>query len=256
MGSVAALAARQYTGGAGSGEPAQCAYAVRVPPMPRNLLLAVRQAFDPAFRAVAIKTAAVSAALFAALILALGLGASRHRAGGHRLARLDDQGARRGGRGGAQPHAVPGCLPPWRSASSSRRSPMRSMPGTIRTSRRRRGSRSCCPRSPRPKLVPGRPGAQRSGPAAVSLAGAECLCFLRVERLLVGPRIFRVGRAAPTGTGHGAARVQEITVAIFVGGILITLLLSIPVVNWLMPMIATAFMVHEFDALERRHAGT
>lgn len=41
---------------------------------------------------------------------------------------------------------------------------------------------------------------------------------------------------------------------LFFGGVLITLLLSIPVVNWLMPMIATAFMVHELEGVARRAA--
>ena len=40
----------------------------------------------------------------------------------------------------------------------------------------------------------------------------------------------------------------------FASGVLITLLLSLPVVNWLMPMVAIAFMVHHIEEIERRAA--
>lgn len=41
---------------------------------------------------------------------------------------------------------------------------------------------------------------------------------------------------------------------LFLAGVVITLLLSIPLVNWFMPVVAAAFMVHIFEGLRRRRA--
>jgi uncharacterized protein involved in cysteine biosynthesis len=41
---------------------------------------------------------------------------------------------------------------------------------------------------------------------------------------------------------------------LFFAGVIITLLLSIPFVNWFMPVVAAAFMVHIFEGLRRRDA--
>lgn len=40
----------------------------------------------------------------------------------------------------------------------------------------------------------------------------------------------------------------------FIAGVLITLLLSIPLVNWFMPVVAVAFMLHMFESMRRREA--
>ena len=39
---------------------------------------------------------------------------------------------------------------------------------------------------------------------------------------------------------------------VFIAGVVITFLLSIPFVNWFMPVIAAAFIVHEFERLRSR----
>ena len=39
---------------------------------------------------------------------------------------------------------------------------------------------------------------------------------------------------------------------LFIAGVVITLLLSIPFVNWFMPVVAAAFMVHIFEGIRRR----
>jgi uncharacterized protein involved in cysteine biosynthesis len=41
---------------------------------------------------------------------------------------------------------------------------------------------------------------------------------------------------------------------LFVAGVVITFLLSIPVVNWFMPVVATAFMLHIFESLRRKQS--
>jgi uncharacterized protein involved in cysteine biosynthesis len=39
---------------------------------------------------------------------------------------------------------------------------------------------------------------------------------------------------------------------LFAAGVVIAVLLTIPVVNWLMPVIAAAFMLHVFETLRQR----
>lgn len=39
---------------------------------------------------------------------------------------------------------------------------------------------------------------------------------------------------------------------VFAGGVVITVLFSIPLINWIMPVVATAFMVHVLERLRRR----
>ena len=43
---------------------------------------------------------------------------------------------------------------------------------------------------------------------------------------------------------------------IFIGGVVITVLLSIPIVNWMMPVVAVAFMAHEFEGVGGREAAS
>jgi uncharacterized protein involved in cysteine biosynthesis len=39
---------------------------------------------------------------------------------------------------------------------------------------------------------------------------------------------------------------------VLVAGVVITILLTIPVINCVLPVVAAAFMVHEFERLKRR----
>ena len=41
---------------------------------------------------------------------------------------------------------------------------------------------------------------------------------------------------------------------LWIGGVIITLALSIPLVNWLMPVLAAAFMLHLFEKIRRAQA--
>jgi CysZ protein len=43
---------------------------------------------------------------------------------------------------------------------------------------------------------------------------------------------------------------------VFIGGVVVTFLLSIPVVGWMMPVVAVAFMVHVFEGLGGRDTAT
>ena len=86
------------------------------------------------------------------------------------------------------------------------------------------------------------------------IPGLNVFVFYGLNGYLLGREYFELvalrriePRAARRLRGRSRWRV-------LLGGILITILFSIPVINWLMPIIATAFMVHEFDAVERRSA--
>ncbi len=223
--------------------------------MPRNLLLAVRQAFDPAFRAVAIKTAAVSAALFAALILAMGWALHAIELVG--IGWLDWTIKALAGAGAVvlslmlfpllATMAVGLFLEEIADAVDARHYPDKpEAPGqpilscTVSTA----------------KLVLVALALNILVLPLYLLPGLNVFVFYGLNGYLLGREYFELvalRRLEP----RMARRVRRKSRwRIFAGGILITLLLSIPVINWLMPMIATAFMVHEFDALERRHAGT
>jgi uncharacterized protein involved in cysteine biosynthesis len=43
---------------------------------------------------------------------------------------------------------------------------------------------------------------------------------------------------------------------IFIGGVVITVLLSIPIISWMMPVVAVAFMVHVFEGMRDRDAAS
>ena len=84
--------------------------------------------------------------------------------------------------------------------------------------------------------------------------GINVFVFFGLNGYLLGREYFELVAlrrydARQTRSMQKAARWR-----VFTGGVLITLLLSIPVINWLMPLIATAFMVHEFEGIGRRHA--
>ena len=223
--------------------------------MPRNLLLAVRQAFDPAFRAVAIKTAAVSAALFAALILAMGWALHAIELVG--IGWLDWAIKALAGAGAVvlglmlfpllATMAVGLFLEEIADAVDARHYPDR-------------------PEAPGQSILSSTVSTAKLVLVALALnvlvlplyllPGLNVFVFYGLNGYLLGREYFELVALRRLEPGTTRRVYRRSRWRIFVGGILITLLLSIPVVNWLMPMIATAFMVHEFDALERRHAGT
>ncbi len=223
--------------------------------MPRNLLLAVRQALDPAFRAVALKTAAISAALFAALIFAVGWALHAIELVG--IAWLDWTIKAVAGAGAAivavmlfplvATLVVGLFLEEIADAVDARHYPDK-------------------PEAPGQSILSSTFSTAKLVLIALALnllvlplylvPGINVFVFYGLNGYLLGREYFELValRRLEPRTARRACR--KFRWRIFVGGILITLLLSIPVINWLMPMIATAFMVHEFDAMERRDAGT
>ena len=219
--------------------------------MPRNLLLAVRQAFDPAFRAVALKTAAISAGLFALLMISLGWALDALTLFG--IAWLDWTIRAIAGAGAvvvgimAFPlvaTVVVGLfLEEIADAVEARHYPDK-------------------PAAPGQSIASSLASAVRLVLVAAILnvlvlplylvPGLNVFVFYGLNGYLLGREYFELvalRRIEPRAAGllRGRSRWR-----VLLGGILITVLFSIPVINWLMPIIATAFMVHEFDALERR----
>lgn len=221
--------------------------------MPRNLLLAVRQAFDPAFRAVVLKTVAVSAGLFALLIASLGWALDALTL--FDAAWLDWTIKAVAGAGTivvavlafplVATIAVGLFLEDIADAVDARHYPHK-------------------PAAAGQPVVSSLVSAVRLVLAALILnvlvlplyliPGMNVFVFYGLNGYLLGREYFELvalRRIEPRAVRrlHGRSRWR-----VFLGGVLITVLFSIPVINWLMPIIATAFMVHEFDAVEQRNA--
>ncbi len=221
--------------------------------MPRNLLLAVRQAFDPAFRAVVLKTVAVSAGLFALLIASLGWALDALTL--FDAAWLDWTIKAVAGAGTivvailafplVATIVVGLFLEDIADAMDARHYPHK-------------------PAAAGQPVVSSLVSAVRLVLVALILnvlvlplyliPGMNVFVFYGLNGYLLGREYFELvalrriePRAARRLRGRSRWRV-------FLGGVLITVLFSIPVINWLMPIIATAFMVHEFDAVEQRNA--
>ncbi|MDE0333947.1 MAG: EI24 domain-containing protein [Defluviicoccus sp.] len=221
--------------------------------MHRNLFLAVRQAFDPAFRAVVLKTVAISAALFALLIASLGWALDA-------LVLFDiawlDWTIRAVAGAGAIVVAILAFplvativvglfLEDIADAVDARHYPHK-------------------PAAAGQPVVSSLVSAVRLVLVALILnvlvlplyliPGMNVFVFYGLNGYLLGREYFELvalrriePRTARRLRGRSRWRV-------FFGGVLIAVLFSIPVINWLMPIIATAFMVHEFDAVEQRNA--
>ena len=222
--------------------------------MPGNLLRAIRQTFDPTFRAVAVKTVAISAALYVALFAVLGWALDAITLIG--IGWLDWTIKAVAGAGAAivavmlfplvATMVVGLFLEDIADAVDARHYPGK-------------------PPARGQSLVSSTVSAARLVLVALALnilvlplylvPGLNVFVFYGLNGYLLGREYFELVALRRLEPRETRRVYRSSRWRIIVGGILITLLLSIPIVNWLMPMIATAFMVHEFDAMERRHAG-
>ena len=218
-----------------------------------GLSKALEQSFDPAFRAVALKTFAISAALFLALLAVLGwlLGALAPFG----LAWLDWIVRGIGGLGAivvsillfpAVATIVAGLfLEEIADAVDARYYPEK-------------------PAAPGAGAAASFISAARLAGAAVVLnllvlplylmPGMNLFVFFGLNGYLLGREYFELVASRRMDAGAARSLRRRFRWRMFFGGVLITLLLSIPVVNWLMPMVATAFMVHEIEGIGRRVA--
>jgi uncharacterized protein involved in cysteine biosynthesis len=80
--------------------------------------------------------------------------------------------------------------------------------------------------------------------------------FYILNGYLLGREYYELVAFRRMGVREARALRKQRKGRIFIGGVVITILLSIPIINWMMPVVAVAFMVHVFEGLREREAGS
>jgi CysZ protein len=88
-------------------------------------------------------------------------------------------------------------------------------------------------------------------PLYLFVPGMNLVLFLALNGYLLGREYFEVVALRRLDAGAARAMRHRFGGRIFVGGVMIAALFTLPVVNLLAPVVATAFMVHLFEALSR-----
>ena len=88
-------------------------------------------------------------------------------------------------------------------------------------------------------------------PLYLLLPGINFFVFLGLNGYLFGRAYFEVVAFRRLDRGTAKAVRQRFAGRVFIGGLVITGLFSLPLVNLVAPVIATAFMVHVFESLRR-----
>ena len=88
-------------------------------------------------------------------------------------------------------------------------------------------------------------------PLYLLLPGINFFVFLGLNGYLFGRTYFEVVALRRLDRGTAKAVRQRFAGRVFIGGLVITGLFSLPLVNLVAPVIATAFMVHVFESLRR-----
>jgi uncharacterized protein involved in cysteine biosynthesis len=88
-------------------------------------------------------------------------------------------------------------------------------------------------------------------PLYLFLPGINFFVFLALNGYLFGRAYFEVVAFRRLDRGTAKAVRQRFAGRVFIGGLVITGLFSLPLVNLVAPVIATAFMVHVFESLRR-----
>ncbi len=83
------------------------------------------------------------------------------------------------------------------------------------------------------------------------LPGPNVFVFFAINGYLLGREYFELAALRRMSTAAARGLRRKNAWRVFAAGCLITVLLSIPVVGWSMPIIAAAFMVHEVAAVAR-----
>ena len=76
--------------------------------------------------------------------------------------------------------------------------------------------------------------------------------FCALNGYLLGREYFEFAALRRLGPGAMRSLKRRHKIRIFMSGILIAVLMTIPLLNWLMPVVATAYMVHVFEYTRRR----
>lgn len=80
--------------------------------------------------------------------------------------------------------------------------------------------------------------------------------FYFLNGYLLGREYFELVAFRRMGVREARALRKQRKGRIFIGGVVITFLLSIPIISWMMPVVAVAFMVHVFEGLGGRDAAS
>jgi CysZ protein len=89
-------------------------------------------------------------------------------------------------------------------------------------------------------------------PLYLLLPGINFFVFLGLNGYLFGRTYFEVVALRRLDRGTAKAVRQRFAGRVIIGGLVITGLFSLPLVNLVAPVIATAFMVHVFESLRQR----
>ena len=89
-------------------------------------------------------------------------------------------------------------------------------------------------------------------PVYLLVPGINLFLFLTLNGYLLGREYFEVVALRRLDAAAARAAHRRFGLRVFLGGIMIATLFGLPLVNLVAPVIATAFMVHVFEALPRR----
>jgi CysZ protein len=88
-------------------------------------------------------------------------------------------------------------------------------------------------------------------PAYLLLPGINLFLFLALNGYLLGREYFEVVALRRLDAAATRAARNRFGLRVFLGGVVIAALFALPLVNLVAPMVATAFMLHLFEALYR-----
>jgi CysZ protein len=88
-------------------------------------------------------------------------------------------------------------------------------------------------------------------PAYLLLPGINLFLFLALNGYLLGREYFEVVALRRLDADATRAARHRFGLRVFLGGVVIAALFALPLVNLVAPVIATAFMLHVFEALRR-----
>ena len=76
--------------------------------------------------------------------------------------------------------------------------------------------------------------------------------FYALNGYLLGREYFEFAAVRRLDPKNGRTLRRRYRIRVFVCGIAIAVLMTIPFVNWLMPVVAAAYMVHVFEGVRTR----
>src|SRR5437870_151436 len=88
-------------------------------------------------------------------------------------------------------------------------------------------------------------------PVYLLVPGINLVLFLTLNGYLLGREYFEVVALRRLDAAAARAARSRFGLRVFLGGVMIAALFGVPLVNLVAPVIATAFMVHVFEALPR-----